>query len=798
MLEGKKIQASDDINYLGISKEIRDFREKYNQEPLWTNSLFGGMPAYQISRKYKGNIFETIDKKVIIIPKPAQYLFLTLAGFYLMLLLFGVEWRISAIGAIAFSFSSYLFIIAAVGHNAQAAAMAYMAPMIGSVFYAYRKKFIPGLLIFAFSFAMQLTMNHVQITYYTFLIVFLLIAFILYQDIKDHAIMAFLKKSLGFLIVGIVVIGTNFSNLYFTYDYSKDSTRGKPDITLTDSRNVTSGLDKDYALQWSYGIDETLTVLIPDFKGGESGGAVPKSSETYKLFEKAQGPRYAEKVIKHLPTYWGNQPFTQGPVYFGAIVIFLFVLALFVYKGNLKWWLLILTILSVALAWGKNFEWFSHLFLDYFPGYNKFRSVTMILVIAGFTVPVLAFLGLYEIMKGNIPQQKLIKYLKYSLIIVGGICLFFALFPRMFYSFDAPGDSQYLKQQGGEQLVSAFRDDRCLLLRNDALRSLFFVLSAAIIVFLSIKKKIKETNVYILLAVFILIDMWMVDKRYMNNDLFTSKREMNDPIKATKADTYILNDKEPDYRVLNLTTSPFQDATTSYFHKSIGGYHAAKMKRYQNFIDLELTPNLNELIKGFKNPEIMDSIIYGLNGLNMLNTKYIIYNADRPPLVNSFRYGEAWLVKGYKLAENADEELLLTKSEDTRHVAVIDKTFKNLITDFTYDSTATIKMTSYLPNQLEYDFISPTNELVVFSEIYYPKGWNAYIDGKLENHFRADFLLRAMIVPAGNHKIEFKFEPKMYNTANNVSRTCSGLLVLLIIGGIAFEYKKSKKIKKEA
>jgi hypothetical protein len=609
-------------------------------------------------------------------------------------------------------------------------------------------------------------------------LIFVIIQFIL--DIKNKKILNFFKASAVLIFAAVIALGINFTSLYFVNDYGKDSIRGKSELT-SNAENQTSGLDKDYATAWSYGVGETFTLLIPNFAGGESGGALDEDSESYKAFESMAGASQARQIIKQLPLYWGPQPFTSGPVYVGAIVVFLFVLGLFVLKGNLKWWLLIATVLSIMLAWGKNMMWFTDLFLDYMPGYNRFRTVSMILVIAEFTMPLLGIFAIQKIILGEVEKQRLRKSLLWSLGIVGGFCLIFSLLPDAFLNFQGVGDAQY--EQAGYPM-DAIESDRISLLRSDAFRSLVFVILAASLLYFYAYKNLKVKYIFAGLIILFLIDMWPVNTRYLNKDNFVTEKANQNSIKPTQADLFIMEDKDPNYRVMNVSVSTFNDATTSYFHKSIGGYHGAKMRRYQELIEHQISKNNMEV-------------------LNMLNTRYfIVPSEDQGPIPqkNPYACGNAWFVEEVKMVNNADEELKALDSIKPEKEAIVDIRFQKDLENFKFsaDSLAEIRLTSYLPNHLVYETKTNSEQIAVFSEIYYPKGWNAYIDGELKPHFRADYVLRSMRIPAGSHKVEFKFEPEMYYTGNKISLFSSLFLLLLIAGTIYKEWfykRKSKEIK---
>jgi len=779
LLEGKAIYQGDITNYKGMSKEIADFREKTGEEPLWTNSMFGGMPAYQISVLYPSNLVKYIDSALCLgLPRPANYLFLLILGFYFLLIMLKVDYRLAIAGAFAFALATYSMIIIEAGHNSKVHAMAYMAPVVGSILLAYRGRLLLGAALTALFLSLEISCNHLQITYYLLLTVLLLGAVKLVYAVVEKTLPAFLKATGILVIAAVIAVLPNITNLWATYEYGQYTMRGKSDLK-SDMAAGKEGLSQKYATDWSYGIGETMTLLIPDFKGGGSNGELTAKSETYKaLIENKIQKSQANNIIKNLPLYWGEQPFTSGPVYLGAIICFLFVLGLFTLKENDKWWLLGAAILSIVLSWGRNFPPVTDFFFAHFPGYNKFRAVSMTLVIAQFVFPLMALLALKNIFSGEIPADKLKKKLIYAVSIVGGITLLFALMPGAFFDFTSSSDEKLTASGYPDWLIDSIRDDRKSLLSSDALRSLVFILLSAGLIFLFLMNKLKKEIVMVLFALLILADMIPVDLRYLNKGNFVNKKKVEKPFTPTQADNYILQDKDPDFRVLNLAANTFNDAGTSYFHKSIGGYHGAKLKRYQELIDNYITKN-------------------NMNVLNMLNTKYVIVQGEKDqgpvPQRNPGALGNAWFVEEFRLVANADSEITALGKFEPSKTAIIDQLFENEVKGFTpqKDSTAQISLTEYKPNHLSYQSKAATEQLTVFSEIYYDKGWNAYIDGKLTPHFRVDYVLRAMRIPAGEHKIEFKFEPQVYAVGEKISLAGSVLLFLLVGAALFFSMKES-------
>jgi hypothetical protein len=785
LLEGKRMKQSDITQFLGMSKEISDFRDKTGEEALWTNSMFGGMPAYQISVQYKGNVLRYLDQLMqLYLPQPAGMVFLYMLGFFILLLVLKVDKWLAIAGAIAFAFSSYLFIIFEAGHNSKAHAIGYMAPVLAGIMLTYRGRYLAGGIMAAIALSLELLTNHFQITYYLMLIAGVYVITELVMSIRKKQLPVFAKATGVLVIAAIFAVATNITNIWATYEYSKETIRGKTELT-TEKSNRTSGLDKDYATGWSYGKMETFTLLIPNFNGGSSQGALSETSNSYKALRANNiDDNQASKVIKALPLYWGTQPGVAGPVYIGAIIMFLFVFALFVVDNKNKWWLLAATVLSILLAWGKNFMPFTDFFLNYVPGYNKFRAVSMTLVIAEICVPLLAILGLQKAFLGEIDKKKLLKFLYYSVGIVGGICLIFAIAGSAFFDFVSPADEQY-KSYFPDWLLAAIREDRAAILSSDAFRSLVFILLAGAAIWAMISQKIKKPVFYSVLILLILIDMWSVNRRYVNNDSFVRKSVAAVPFQPSVADQIIMKDLDPDFRVFNQTVgNPFADASTSYFHKSLGGYHGAKLRRYQELID-------HHLAKG------------NMNVYNMLNTKYFIVPDEKggaPTMqINMQALGNAWFVNNAHVVNNADEEINALTDFVPNETAVYDKRFESQVTGhlISKDSLATIVLTDYKPNHLTYKSETSKEQLAVFSEIYYAKGWNAYIDGKQAPYFRADYVLRAMIVPAGIHTIEFKFEPKVYKIGEKITFASSLLLVLLALGTTGFIIqRKTKAIQK--
>ena len=767
VLEGKKIDQQDIRQFTGMSKEIVDHRAEYDEEPLWTNSMFSGMPAYQISVRYKKNLISYCSQIFkLYLPGPAGTVFLYLLGFYFLLVSLGIDYRLAIIGAIAYAFSSYFFIIIEAGHNTKAHAIGYVAPILASFLMVFRgKKVLLGFALTALFTSLILNANHLQITYYLVMLLFIIGVVKFIEAYNEKALPLFFKYVGILLLAGTIGSLTSLSRIATTMEYGQESIRGKSELTDNQS-NKTSGLDKDYATAWSYGKAESFTLLIPNFHGGASGGALTTDSETYRLFKNSQQASQAKNIIKQLPLYWGSQPFTSGPVYAGAIVCFLFVMGMSLIKGYLRWWILTTFLLMLALSWGKNLMPLTDFFLDYIPGYNKFRTVSTTLVIVELLIPFLGILTLNKIIKEG-KTIEVMKTFKYALGIVGGLCLLFALMPNTFFDFEGLNDAQY-----GKALTEALQVDRASLFSADAFRSLVFILLSAFCIWLYLNKTIKKMPLIILIGVLILGDMWVVNKRYLNDENFKAKRKVLQPFTPSVADSQILQDPDPNYRVYNTTVSPFNDASTSYFHKSIGGYHGAKLKRYQELIDFHIS-------KG------------NVNVLNMLNSKYfIVKGQNNQPIAqrNPNALGNAWFVSEIIMVENSDEEIQKLGQINTANQVVVDQRY-DVPSAIDYDSTATIQLTNYKANHLSYASSASTKQFAVFSEIYYDKGWNAYIDGELVPHIRANYLLRALPIPSGQHTIEFKFEPQTYYATENITLFSSLIVIIALFGAVFKEVK---------
>jgi len=795
ILEGKQLIGHDTASWLCMAKETMDYNQTHDQPTLWTNSMFGGMPTYQISMGQPYNIMNYVDSFLRIFPNTVYYLMLYFIGFYILLLGFRVNPWLAIAGAIAFSFASYNFIIIAAGHNSKAVTIAYMAPLIGGVFMAFRRNKLLGSLVTAVFLSLAIRANHVQILYYTLIILLFFGVVELVYTIKNKTYKSFLQSSGMVILAAVIALGINATSLLTTYEYSQYTMRGQSNGLTTDTQNSQHGLNKDYITQWSYGIGETMTLLIPDFKGGASGGYLDDKSETAEKI-KSMGAPNVDQIMKEnqFPLYWGDQPGTSGPVYLGAIVILLFVLSFFVVDKRILWWLVPMIILTLMLSWGRNFMGLTDFFINHVPMYNKFRTVSMTLVATGFGITLLAVLALKEVLDPKRDKSTLLRPLYISAGIVGGIALLFALIPSLAGSFVAPTDAQL--QGGNAFLKETLPMDRMALLRSDAFRSFGFVLIASLILWLYLKDKLKINVVVAMFGILFLVDLMPVDKRYLNDSNFERKSKVDNMFEPSNADNMVLQDKSQ-YRVLDATVNLFNDATPSYFHKNIGGYHAAKLRRYQELINMQLDGEIGQLFGAFGRAKSFNEIapvLDSLGVLNMLNMKYIIYNKDAAPMINPYANGNAWFVNQVKVAATANDEMKTLGEINTKHELVVDKEYASMIpAKLVDDTTAHIALKSYEPNHLVYTFQSKTDQLAVFSEIYYDKGWNAYINGQKVPYFRADYLLRAMPLKAGDYEIEFKFEPLSYKVGTDLALGSSIILILSLLGFVFWQIRKSKK-----
>ncbi|MDW5288369.1 YfhO family protein [Formosa sp. PL04] len=772
VLKGKEIFQSDIMHYIGMSKQQKDFKTQTGEETYWTNSAFGGMPTYQLGAKYPHNYIKELDLIIRFLPRPADYLFLYFIGFYILLLTLKVDFKLAALGALAFGFSTYLIIILGVGHNSKAHAIAYMPLVLSGILLTFQRKYIVGFLLTTVAMGLELVANHYQMTYYLMLLVLILGIAYLVDAYQKKELPEFFK-AVGILLVAVILaIGLNATNILATQEYVKESTRGQSELTINadgSPKDVSTGLDKSYITEYSYGKLEALNLFIPRIFGGGSHEDVGTDSEYYQFnLKRGATPLQAREAAKQTPTYWGIQPIVEAPAYVGAVILFLFVLGLFLLKGRLKWWLVGGTVFSLLLSFGKHFGILTDFFIDYVPMYNKFRAVSSIQVILELCIPILGIFGLVELFKPSETNDEKLKALKYSVGITAGLAVLILLTKSTLFDF-VGGNDGYYAQNYGPEFIDAIRADRASIFTQDTLRTLIFVLLSASVVFMFLKKKFSETLVIVCFAALILFDLIGVDKRYVNSDDFKSAMQINRPFQANAADLQILKDTTH-FRVFDVSSGA---ARASYFHNSLNGYHAAKLGRYNEVFDFYISKN-------------------NINVLNMLNTKYIIaQNEDGKlfPYENTDANGNAWFVNRVEIVESANQEISKLDSLNTSHIAVsTSKAIKN--TTNVVDSTASIQVINYKPNYIKYKSNNLQDGFAVFSEIYYSDGWNAYIDGTLVPHERVDYILRGLDVPAGNHVIEFKFEPAVIKKGSTIALASSVLLGVLILIGLFFGFKK--------
>ncbi len=794
LLQGEVLAQHDYTQAMGQQHEITEYVDKTGDQTLWTNSMFSGMPTVQIWLDYPTNLIGRVYVFMQnIFVNETDILFFLMIGVYLTLYPLTKNVWISTAGAVAFAFGSFNMISIEAGHLNKVLAMAFMAPIIGGIILAYQGRWLAGALLTGFFLAIQIRAGHIQITYYTLIAGAILALFFAEHAIVKKHMPLFIKATAALAIASMLAVGTNTAQLWGSYDYSHATIRGgKSELSNVKEEDKKGGLTKDYAFNWSQGIGETMTILIPNLAGGGSSGNYEgtKSYDKMVALLKQNGypQKEAEKVANQIAgseLYWGTQPFTSGPIYFGAIVCFLFVLGMFVIKHPVKWALLGIAMLTVMLAWGNNFQAFNYFVFDYLPMYNKFRTPTMILTITNLIFVLVGFLALKEIWETK-DRDKTIKQLKIAAGITGGILVLFAIGAGIFFDFKGlPKGQEYID-------AATKMADRKGLLRADAFRSLLLVLGAAGIVWAMLTDKLKKQYAVAIIGILILGDLWTVSKRYLNDDDFVSKSEYDQLFIPSAADLAVLQDRDLSYRVLDFAGgAPFTNASTSYFHKSIGGYHAAKLRTYQELIENQISKDLATLQQGLGKGAVPENIPV----LNMLNARYIMTGKKATDVIrNPHAAGNAWFVENVLTVNSADEELFGLSNIDTRKTAIVRNTFADQLAGFnpTPDSKGSIELTEYKPDELKYTFKSSNKELVVFSEVYYPDGtsWKAFIDGNPVEHLRANYVLRALVVPAGEHTIEFKFEPTYYKLGSTLSLVAS----LLMFAGLgAFIYLRVKK-----
>lgn len=771
VLKGDKIYQSDIVQYTGMAKQHIDFREAYNSESYWTNSGFGGMPTYQLGAKYPNNYIKKLDLALRFLPRPADYLFLYLIGFYVLLIVLKIEYRIAAFGALAFGFSTYLIIILGVGHNAKAHAIAYMPLVLSGIILTFQKRYALGFFVTAIASGLELVTNHPQMTYYLLILILILGTSYLVQYVRSKELPAFFRASSVLLLAAFFALSMNATTLLATSSYAKESTRSKSELSINSDGSVreqSSGLDKAYITQFSYGILETFNLFIPRFMGGGNREDLGKDSETYKAY-RALGatPLQSLQESKRAPMYWGDQPIVEAPAYIGAVVIFLFVLALFLYQGRFKWWLIIGILVSLLLSYGKNISFLTDLFIDYVPLYNKFRAVSSIQVILELCIPLLATLGLAQVFNKDVSSKAKLDALKKASAILVGTSTVFLVFKNSLFDFVGSTDGQFL-QYYGASFVEAIRLDRSAIFSDDTLRTLLFVLATGTLIFAYLKQKITQTITINFLALLLVLDLVGVDRRYVNSDDFVAALQVDKPYQLSSINKEILKDSTV-YRVLDRSDNSTQ---TSYFHNSIGGYHAAKLRRFKELQEFHIDKNNFEV-------------------LNMLNTKYIIYKDSEEVLryfENEESNGNAWFVDSVEAVQTADQEIMALDSLNTK-LKAISKSSEFDSKRYINDSIAAIKLVDYKLNKLVYESNNSADGFAVFSEIYYKDGWNATIDGVAVDHLNVNYVLRGLEIPKGTHQIVFEFSPSVVKTGSSIALISSVVLLFLILGQVVLIYK---------
>ena len=799
-IEGRILYRHDSSAGRGAGQEATEYQQRTGDRTRWTNALFGGMPNYQLAPSYNSmSTLQKVEKAYHLwLPENVWFVFAYLLGFYILLRAFDFRQYLAALGAVVWAFSSYFFIIIAAGHLWKVMALAYLPPMIGGVVLAYRGKYLWGLIVTALFGALEILANHVQMTYYYLIVILLMVLAFVIDGLRQKQYMHLLKATGVCLVAAVIAVCLNLSNLYHTWEYGEESMRGKSELVKANSENQTSsGLDRDYITQWSYGIDETWTLLVPNTKGGAS---VPLA-ENKDAMKKAD-PNYIG-IYQQLGQYWGNQPMTAGPVYVGAFVLMLFVLGLFIVKGPLKWALLVATILSILLSWGRNFMPFTDFFIDYVPMYAKFRTVASILVVAEFTIPLLAMLALKQLLDEPEKMKPRMKFIGISFLLTGGVALLFSLMPKVFFSdFVSQSEMQAMSQIPADQLMPLLNnltEVRMSMFTSDALRSFYIILVGTGLLLSVVMGKLKKEYGIGIILVLCLVDMWTVNKRYLNDSMFVSKSVREAPMQKSEAIDHILQDKSLDYRVLNLSTSTFNENETSFYLKSIGGYHPAKLRRYQELIDAHIQPEMQHLYGALSKAagdmtQVNGDSIFPV--LNMLNTKYFILplqGGRSVPLENPYTYGNAWFVDKIHYVDNANQELDMTGKLPLRHEAVADKKFQQQLGEaVVQDTSSLVRITAYEPNKLTYDVTSGKGGVIVFSEIYYP-GWTATVDGVEQELGRVDYVLRALQVKPGHHEVVLSFFPKTIDRTETVAYVAYAVLLLLIIYLIVMCVKRRKQ-----
>jgi len=775
VLKGKKISQSDITQHIGMAKEVNDFRKVTGEEPYWAESAFSGMPTYPIGTYFPNDYITSLDRLIRFLPRPADYLFLYFFSFYILLLAFKVDWKIAIVGSLAFGFSTYLIIIFGAGHNSKAHAIAYMPLVLAGIIFIFKKRYLLGFIVTSIATALEIKANHPQMTYYLLFAILILGIVELIEAIQKNKIKQFITQSSIIIVAMLLAVGVNSSRLLATKEYADVSTRGKTALTINPDgtkKEVTTGLSKEYITQFSYGKAETFNLFVPRYMGGGTVESLDKRSNTYQYVSSIAGSKQADGFTKQVYTYWGDQLIVEAPAYIGAVMLFLFFLGVFILKGKYKYWLVASSVFAILMSWGKNFQFLTDFFIDYIPLYNKFRAVSSFQVIAELCIPLLGFLAIREFFFSKTDKEQKQIALKKALYSSVGLIVIGLLYALSSSTFDGIRDATYSEYEG---LLDAVKADRLSMLYSDSFRSIVLIGVGFVVLWLFLKQQLKYTTSIIAFAVLILFDLVQVNLRYVNADDFKEARAIDKPFKASTADLQILKDKSH-YRVANFSTDPFQDGRTSYFHKSIGGYHAAKVGRYQDLIEFQLSKQ-------------------NMQVYNMLNVKYFILPGDDGEEVaqqNPDANGNAWFVKNIKYVKTADQEIRALDSTLTKSTVVVNENNIRKKINFSpeLDSLAYIKLTEYSLNSLTYDTSSNKDEFAVFSEIYYKHGWNAYLDGVKQPHTNVNYILRGMEIPKGEHIIKFKFEPSVIKTGSTIS-LISYALMLLIPLSCFFYFKKS-------
>jgi hypothetical protein len=774
VLNGKKISQSDITQHIGMAKEVNDFRKATSEEPYWAESAFSGMPTYPIGTYFPNDYITSLDRFIRFLPRPADYLFLYFLSFYILLLAFKVDWKIAIVGSLAFGFSTYLIIIFGAGHNSKAHAIAYMPLVLAGIIFIFKKKYLLGFIVTSIATALEIKANHPQMTYYLLFAILILGVVELIDAIQKNKTKQFITQSSIIIVAMLLAVGVNSSRLLATKEYADVSTRGKTALTINPDgtkKEVTTGLSKEYITQFSYGKAETFNLFVPRYMGGGTVESLDEKSNTYQYVSSIAGSKQADGFTKQVYTYWGNQLIVEAPAYIGAVMLFLFFLGVFILKGKYKYWLVASSVFAILMSWGKNFQFLTNFFIDYVPLYNKFRAVSSFQVIAELCIPLLGFLAVREFFFSKIEKKQKQIALKKALYSSVGLIVVGLLYALAFSTFEGIRDASYSEYEG---LLDAVKADRLSMLYSDSFRSIVLIGVGFVVLWLFLKQQLKYTTSIIAFAVLILFDLVQVNLRYVNGDDFKEARAIDKPFKASTADLQILKDKSH-YRVANFSTDPFQDGRTSYFHKSIGGYHAAKMGRYQDLIEFQLSKQ-------------------NMQVYNMLNTKYFIIPGDNGEVIaqqNPDANGNAWFVKNINYVQTADQEIRALDSTQTKNIAIVNENniYKKINFSLAVDSLAYIKLTEYSLNSLTYETSSKFDEFSVFSEIYYKNGWKSYIDGELQPYTNVNYVLRGMEIPKGKHIIKFKFEPSVIKTGSIISLISYALMVLIPVSWF-FYYKK--------